>query len=590
MQSFERSVYCGKVNESLVDKEVFLTGWVRNRRDHGDLIFVDLYDRTGIVQVVFRQDINDTALKDAHTLRAEFVISIRGIVEHRSEQNINPKMATGAIEVMVRDLTIVNKSRPLPFQLDEAAQVDEELRLQYRYLDLRRKEMLDIFKLRHDVIFAVREYLNTLDFFEVETPLLSKSTAEGAREFLVPSRLSPGMFYALPQSPQIYKQLLMVAGFDKYFQIARCFRDEDLRANRQPEFTQFDLEMAFVQESDIQDTTEGVMNAIWEAVYKKSLDLPLKRYSYDEVFARFGTDQPDMRFDLEIKDITNLFVDTELSFLQSVIKKDGKIGCVVVPEKQFSRSELQQWVDCATKKLGAQGLIYVRFDENGTPDSPVARFLGNDFYKKVSAQIPGITTNDTLFIVAAPYEDAWTVLGKLRLELANALNLIDKTKQSLFWVTDFPMFEWSKEDKRWSAKHHPFTQPQAGWESKDPSLVKARAYDLVFNGQELGGGSIRIHDATMQKKIFEILGFSTDETQKQFGFLLEAQELGYPPHGGLALGIDRLIMILAGTNSIRDVIAFPKTQSGHCPMMDTPAEVEPKKLRDLYIKSTYQPK
>ncbi len=585
MQLFARSVYCGEITEPLLGKEIYLAGWVRKRRDHGGLIFIDLEDRTGLMQLVFNPDIDATSHTEAHRLRGEFVISVRGKVVNRSPETINEKLPTGKYELQVETLSIINKAKPLPFQLEDADKVDEELRLKYRYLDLRRRKMQKHMKLRHDVLFAIRSHLNKLDFYEMETPILSKSTPEGARDFLVPSRLNPGMFYALPQSPQIYKQLLMASGMDKYFQIARCFRDEDLRANRQLEFSQLDIEMSFVHEEDVRQVTEGILQAIWETVFKKSLTLPLPSITYDKAFSRFGSDAPDMRFGLEIIEFTELFRTTELKFLKQTLEKGGKVGVLHVTDKTFSRSELDGLVDTAISDLGAKGLLYIRFKEDGSCDSPVSKFLPDDFFQQARGVIPTLTENDTLFIVAAEYKEAWSVLGKLRLLLSKSLKLIKDDTHSFVWVTDFPMFDWNEDDKRWQATHHPFTHPRKGWKGQEPGEMYARAYDLVCNGEELGGGSIRVHDHEMQREIFEKLGISKEVMEDKFGFLLEAQQLGFPPHGGIALGIDRLIMMLAKTNSIREVIAFPKTQSGFDPLMQTPSSVEQDQLKELYIKS-----
>ena len=585
MQLFARSVYCGEITEPLLGKEIYLAGWVRKRRDHGGLIFIDLEDRTGLMQLVFNPDIDATSHTEAHRLRGEFVISVRGKVVNRSPETINEKLPTGKYELQVETLSIINKAKPLPFQLEDADKVDEELRLKYRYLDLRRRKMQKHMKLRHDVLFAIRSHLNKLDFYEMETPILSKSTPEGARDFLVPSRLNPGMFYALPQSPQIYKQLLMASGMDKYFQIARCFRDEDLRANRQLEFSQLDIEMSFVHEEDVRQVTEGILQAIWETVFKKSLTLPLPSITYDKAFSRFGSDAPDMRFGLEIIEFTELFRTTELKFLKQTLEKGGKVGVLHVTDKTFSRSELDGLVDTAISDLGAKGLLYIRFKEDGSCDSPVSKFLPDDFFQQARGVIPTLTENDTLFIVAAEYKEAWSVLGKLRLLLSKSLKLIKDDTHSFVWVTDFPMFDWNEDDKRWQATHHPFTHPRKGWKGQEPGEMYARAYDLVCNGEELGGGSIRVHDHEMQREIFEKLGISKEVMEDKFGFLLEAQQLGFPPHGGIALGIDRLIMMLAKTNSIREVIAFPKTQSGFDPLMQTPSSVELDQLKELYIKS-----
>ena len=590
MKTFKRSVYCGEVSEKFLNKEVSLCGWVETRRDHGGLIFVDLRDRSGIVQLVFNPDINKDAFKLAHTLKTESVISAKGTVINRSKEAINEKLNTGTIEVQISNLSILNKATTLPFQLEEGDKVDEELRLKYRYLDLRRPKALNYLKLRHNTIFAIRELLNNQNFYEIETPILSKSTPEGARDFLVPSRLSPNHFYALPQSPQIYKQLLMSSGIEKYFQIARCFRDEDLRANRQLEFTQLDLEMSFVNEENIKEITEEIIKSIWGKILGQPIKTPLPSMTYDESFSRFGTDKPDLRFGIEISDITKLFQTTELKFLRTTIDGGGQVGALLVNQQKFSRSELDKWVDYSINKLKAGGLLYIRFNEDGTPDSPVSKFLPNDFLKQAKEILPDITSDSTLFIIAGKYNDAWSNLGKLRIELAKSLHLIDENKFAFTWVIDFPLFEWNPDDKQWYSVTHPFTQPKENWESLETPQIRSRSYDIICNGEELGGGSIRIHDTEMQAKIFKTLGMSNQEANERFGFLLEAQTLGFPPHGGIALGLDRLIMILAKTNSIRDVIAFPKTQSGTCPMMQTPSPVDEKQLKELYIKSTYKPK
>jgi aspartyl-tRNA synthetase len=585
MQLFKRSAYCGQINESFLEKEIFLSGWVNKIRDHGDLIFIDLRDRTGLMQLVLNPQINDSkTIELAQTIRAEFVISVRGKVIKRRQEAVNKEIPTGKFELQIQNMSIVSTCKPLPYQLEDAENVDDELRLKYRYLDLRRKKMHNIFKTRHNIIFAIRQYMNNQEFYEIETPLLAKSTPEGARDFLVPSRIQHGKFYALPQSPQTFKQLLMAGGMDKYFQIARCFRDEDFRANRQPEFTQLDIEMAFIQESDIQDISEGIISTVWKKIFNKQLKLPFPRYSYQEVFDKYGTDKPDMRFDLEIKDCTKLFESTELKFLKSTIDKGGKVGTILVKDQQFTRSELDKWVAKATSKMGAKGLLWIKFKEDGTPESSIAKFLPTDFFLQARKIFSNITPADTLFLVADSYEDAWTVLGRLRIEFGKHFKLINENEFNFLWVTDFPLLEWNEEDKRFYARHHPFTAPKSDWEKVDPKEIIARAYDLVCNGEELGGGSIRIHDSKTQIKMFELLGINKKEAQEKFGFLLKAQEMGFPPHGGIAFGIDRLVMLITETDSIRDVIAFPKTQKGICPLTDAPAEVDCKQLKDLGIK------
>lgn len=581
MSLFKRSVYCGLVSEQLIGKEVIVTGWVHARRDHGGVIFIDLRDRTGLVQLVFDPSVNNEVMATANNLRSEFVIGAKGILAHRAPNMVNPNLASGKYEIKVTEISLLSSSQTLPFSLDEGDKVSEELRLTYRYLDLRRPKMQQLIKLRHELIFALRSYFNQEGFYEIETPILSKSTPEGARDFLVPSRINHGTFYALPQSPQIYKQLLMVAGLDRYFQIARCFRDEALRADRQPEFTQLDIEMSFIDEEDIYNTCEGFLKILWKQFLNKDLDLPLKRYAYKEVFHRFGSDKPDMRFGVEVNDVTPLFTASPLGFIQMALQQNGKAGALVIKGHQFSRTELDGWVDRVSKEFGAQGLVYIRFNEDGTPTGSIAKHLPADFLNQAQQVIPGLTTQDTLFVMVGAYEKTWGHLGMLRLELGKALNLIDQSKHVIFWVTEFPMFEWDEEEKRWQAKHHPFTSPLPGWEHQEPGDIYARAYDLVCNGYELGGGSIRIHDAQVQQRVFEMLGISKEEAEQKFGYLLEAQRFGYPPDGGAAFGIERLCMILGGSDSIREVIAFPKTSRMNCMMMNTPSVVDQKQLKEL---------
>ncbi|MDR3550217.1 MAG: aspartate--tRNA ligase, partial [Candidatus Babeliales bacterium] len=466
---------------------------------------------------------------------------------------------------------------------EEAANVDEELRLQYRYLDLRRPEMQERFKLRHNVIFAMREFLAAQGFYEFETPILTKNTPEGAREFIVPSRIYPGSFYALPQSPQLYKQLLMASGMEKYFQVARCFRDEDSRTDRQPEFTQLDVEMSFINEADIQNLIEKLIHFIWKKVYNVELALPFARMTYQDAFASYGCDKPDLRFDLKIQDASAAFANTELKFLRSVLDKGGKIGGLHVADREWSRSDLDGWVDKATE-CGAKGLLWMRFKEDGIVESPVSKFLPESFLNDIKKCIPDIKTGSVIFLVAGPQKEAWEILGRLRLVMAKEYNMIPENQYNFSWITDFPMFEYDEKLKNWTFVHHPFTSPQAGWQDQPQSDIKARAYDIILNGVELGGGSIRIHDSASQAKVFDMIGLSKEEAESRFGFLLEAQELGFPPHGGLAIGVDRLLMLMTKTTSIREVIAFPKTQRFHDPMMECPSKVTDVQLRDYGVK------
>jgi len=572
-----QAVPCGQIRENYVNQEVIVRGWVNKRRDLGGLIFIDLRDRSGIVQLVFDPEIASAAHEKASELRSEYVIAARGKVINRTEKNINREMATGFCEIHVQDLEIFNTCKALPFAIDDAQQVDEELRLKYRYLDLRNMESQKRFALRNFVTFAMREYFYSQSFYEIETPILTKNTPEGAREFIVPSRIQKGKCYSLPQSPQLYKQLLMASGFERYMQIAHCFRDEDLRADRQPEFTQLDLEMSFVNEDDIQSVVEGMLKHIWKKVFNLTLN-EFPRMTYDEAFAKYGSDKPDTRFGLEILDCTSVFADTSIAFLKSVIDIGGKIGALHIQGHEFSRAEIDRWTEQA-KKCGAKGMVWLRVKNNAI-ESSIAKFLPADFLQTLKKHIPDIADGSMLFFVADKYKNAWTTLGRLRLELASTLKMIPEGLFNFLWVTDFPLFEYDEESKSFTSCHHPFTAPQEGWESMQPEDIKARAYDIVLNGMELGGGSIRIFNAELQEKVFELLGLSKKQAEEKFGFLLNALEFGFPPHGGLAIGLDRMIMLMCNASSIREVIAFPKTLRGVDLMMDAPSPIDEQQLRD----------
>jgi aspartyl-tRNA synthetase len=577
-----RTVGCGLVSQNHLEHRIFLAGWVHRRRDHGGLIFIDLRDRTGLMQLVFSPEVCMQAHALAHDLRSEYVIAVAGKIIKREQNTINTKLPTGQWELVVDFLEILNSSKTPPFLIDDADNVDEEVRLTYRYMDLRRPEMHAKIAMRNKALFIMRTVLQEEGFYEIETPILTKNTPEGAREFLVPSRLNQGSFYVLPQSPQLYKQLLMASGMEKYYQVARCFRDEDLRADRQPEFTQLDIEMSFVEESDIQLLIERVLATVFKQVLDITIQTPFKRMTYDYAFDTYGSDKPDIRFALPIIHVQDLFADTELQFLKTVMQAGGHIGCVHVPSHQFTHSELNRWTEKALS-IGAKGLLWIHINNEGGLESPVHKFLPADFLARAQKMCATIGNNSTLFIMAGEYKKVWPLLGQLRLLLGKQLNLINDDEFNFSWVTDFPLFEYDEKEKRWNAMHHPFTAPQKGYESLAREAIKARAYDVVLNGVELGGGSIRMHNRQAQQEVFDMLGLSAQDMENKFGFLLKAQEYGFPPHGGIALGVDRLLMMMTKSASIREVIVFPKTQSGHDKMMDAPTPVEPKILQEYGI-------
>lgn len=577
-----RTVECGLVNSEHKGTIIALTGWVHRRRDHGGLIFVDLRDRTGLMQLVFDPHVSKETHALAESIRLEYVIGVKGRVIDRAANTINNSMKTGLWECVVETLEVLNGSKTPPFAIDDTQVIDEEVRLAYRYLDLRRPSMHHNFAMRHRVIFAMRQFLDAQRFYEIETPMLTKNTPEGAREFLVPSRLQKGSFYVLPQSPQLFKQLLMASGMERYFQVARCFRDEDLRADRQPEFTQLDIEMSFCDELMIQDLIERLLQLLFKTILGKDIVLPFLRMTYDEAFAQYGCDKPDLRFGLPIIDMGPVFADTQLQFLKTIVAQSGRIGALHVDNHLFSHSELNRWVDKA-HELGAKGLLWITMNQQGEIESPVHKFLPTDFVTRVQSLAPSFGKGSTLFIIAGAYQYAWSLLGQLRLLLGKQLDLIPEDIYSFLWVTHFPLLEYDEKDKRWNSVHHPFTAPCEGYDQGDLASIKARAYDIVLNGVEVGGGSIRIHNRAEQQKIFTMLGLDQAKMEEKFGFLLQAQEYGFPPHGGIALGIDRLIMMMTKSSSIREVIAFPKTQKGLDLMMHAPSVVEQDTLKEYGI-------
>ena len=580
-----RTSSCGQLNLRSLDREVVLAGWVDTRRDHGDLIFIDLRDRWGVTQVVFNAAHNAEAHRKAGDLRSEFVIQVKGHVCKRPEGTVNKKIPTGEIEVFADTLEILNACPTPPFELGDQF-VNEELRLKYRFIDLRRKDMVEALTFRYRITKIVRDYLDKQEFLEIETPYLTRSTPEGARDFLVPSRLVPGSFYALPQSPQLFKQLLMVAGYDRYFQLARCFRDEDLRSDRQPEHTQIDMEMSFVDEEDVMKVVEGMVAEVIEKTAGVKLEKPFRRLSYDEAMSRFGSDKPDLRFGMELKDLTPIFEGSGFKIFDECITKKGKVRgiCLAPAGQELSRKDfddLTQWI----QDFGAKGLAWFKVTGPDKVESPIQKFFDAARISKVIAAL-GAKPGDVLFMVASDPRTSAVALGALRGHLAERFVKIPSGKLEILWVKDFPLFEWNEEEKRFQALHHPFTSPRPEdipLLDADPAKVRARAYDLVLNGTEIGGGSIRIHREDVQEKVFRALGIGREEARDKFGFLLKALSFGAPPHGGIAIGLDRFSAMLLGRDSIREVIAFPKTQKGACPMTEAPSPVSPKQLKELNL-------
>jgi aspartyl-tRNA synthetase len=581
----KRTGYCGDLDKKDVNREVVLLGWVQRRRDLGGLIFVELRDRQGIVQVVFNPEINPQAHEKAQSIRSEYVLGVQGTVVMRPEGTANPKLSTGEIEVIAKELKILNVSKTPPFQIEDEEEVAENTRLKYRYLDLRRPGLQKNLILRHKVGKEVRNYFDRLGFLEVETPMLTKSTPEGARDFLVPSRLTPGHFYALPQSPQLFKQILMVSGFDRYFQIVRCFRDEDLRSDRQPEFTQIDVEMSFVTVEEIRRTMEGLMAHVFKEIVDIELELPLPVLSYEDAVGRYGVDKPDTRFGMELKDVTESLRNSSFQVFRDTASAKGMIKALNVKGgNSFSRKEIEDLTHYV-QNFGAKGLMSAKVGPDGWQSS-IQKFITEGERKAVDRVLEA-RENDLLLFVAGPPKVVNQSLANLRLHLGEKLGLIPKDQYRFVWILDFPLLEYDEAEGRYVAVHHPFTAPKDEDISKlkdHPELVRAKAYDLVLNGSEIGGGSIRNHLREVQSLLFEKLGMGEEEARERFGFLLEALEYGTPPHGGIAFGFDRLIMLLSHSESIRDVIAFPKTQKGTCLMTDAPSRVDSKQLDELWIK------
>ncbi|HDP4718956.1 TPA: aspartate--tRNA ligase [Staphylococcus aureus] len=583
----KRTTYCGLVTEAFLGQEITLKGWVNNRRDLGGLIFVDLRDREGIVQVVFNPAFSEEALKIAETVRSEYVVEVQGTVTKRDPETVNPKIKTGQVEVQVTNIKVINKSETPPFSINEEnVNVDENIRLKYRYLDLRRQELAQTFKMRHQITRSIRQYLDDEGFFDIETPVLTKSTPEGARDYLVPSRVHDGEFYALPQSPQLFKQLLMISGFDKYYQIVKCFRDEDLRADRQPEFTQVDIEMSFVDQEDVMQMGEEMLKKVVKEVKGVEINGAFPRMTYKEAMRRYGSDKPDTRFEMELIDVSQLGRDMDFKVFKDTVENDGEIKAIVAKgaAEQYTRKDMDALTEFVNI-YGAKGLAWVKVVEDGLT-GPIGRFFETENVETLLT-LTGAEAGDLVMFVADKPNVVAQSLGALRVKLAKELGLIDETKLNFLWVTDWPLLKYDEDAKRYVAAHHPFTSPKEADIAKlgtAPEEAEANAYDIVLNGYELGGGSIRIHDGELQEKMFEVLGFTKEQAQEQFGFLLDAFKYGAPPHGGIALGLDRLVMLLTNRTNLRDTIAFPKTASATCLLTNAPGEVSDKQLEELSLR------
>jgi aspartyl-tRNA synthetase len=585
MGRYSRTHYCGELSLDNLGEKVTVTGWVQKRRDLGGLIFIDLRDRSGIIQCTANKDISESVFNDAFKVRGEYVLAITGEVVKRAEGAINTRMATGYIEITISRLEIISKAETPPIYIEDDLNVAESLRLKYRYLDLRRPKMQNILFTRHKVAKVVRDYMDENGFIEVETPMLIKTSPEGARDYLVPSRVQPGNFFALPQSPQLFKQILMVSGFDKYFQIVKCFRDEDLRADRQPEFTQIDIEMSFVDSEDVMRINEGLLKAVFQKVMNIEIKTPFIRLTYKEAMERYGSDKPDTRFEMELKDIDEQVAESEFKVFSDTIANGGIVRAINAEGLggKLSRKEIDSLGEYV-KTYRAKGLAWINITPEGIK-SPIAKFLKEEELKGIIEKVGG-KIGDIIFIISDKPKVVYDSLGQLRLELARRFGLIDSSKFNFLWVTEFPLLEYDEEEKRYVAMHHPFTCPMdedLELLDSNPLMARAKAYDIVLNGYELGGGSIRIHSQELQEKMFKLIGLSQEQAWNKFGYLLEAFKYGTPPHGGLAFGLDRLIMLLTGTDNIRDVIAFPKTQNASCLMTNAPSTADAKQLEELHI-------